>query len=236
MSRLSGLRILVTGAAGGIGGAIATRLAEEGAEVLRSDLAIAGGLPCDITDRAAVRAMLARAGPLWGVVHAAALCGGSGPFHEVAPEAFARYIATNLTGAFNVLQGAAQGMIAAGRPGRLVAVGSVNALAAERDASPYVAAKGGLRMLVKAAAVDLAPHGILVNLVHPGPITVARNESLFGKPRMRESFARSLPLGHAGDPATVAGAAAYFLDPDNSYTTGAELAVDGGLLAFLALG
>lgn len=233
MSRLAGLRILVTGAAGGIGAAIAERLARDGAEVVASDRALATGIACDITDRAAVEAMFARAGPLWGVVHAAALCGGSGPFHTVAPEAFARYIDTNLTGAFHVLQCAAQGMIAGQRPGRLVAVGSVNAIAAERDASPYVASKGGLRMLVKAAAVDLARHGILANLVHPGPITVARNARLFAEPHIRQGFARSVPLGQAGTPASVAGAVAHFLDPDNSFTTGAELSVDGGVLAYL---
>ena len=229
MMQLAGRRILVTGAGGGIGGAIAARLAREGAEVIATDLAT--GLPCDITDRAAVDALLAQAGPLWAVVHAAALCGGSGRFEEVTQDYFARYIAVNLTGSFNLLQAGARVLIAGGKGGRIVAIGSVNAIAAEHGASPYAAAKGGLRMLVKAAAVDLARHGITVNLVHPGPITVPRNAQLFGGPSMGEGFARLIPMGAPGQPDAVAAAVIPLLLPEMGYVTGAEIAVDGGLLA-----
>jgi NAD(P)-dependent dehydrogenase (short-subunit alcohol dehydrogenase family) len=227
--RLSGRRVLVTGAAGGIGSAICRRLREDGAVVIASDIAGAPGIhPCDITDRAAVDALVDRAGPLWGVVHAAALCGGSGPFESIEEATFARYIDINLTGAFHVIQASARSMIARRGGGRIVAIGSVNALIAERDAAPYVAAKGGLRMLVKAAAVDLARHEIAVSLIHPGPILVPRNAELFGDDGVRTHFMSRVPMGGPGDPAAVAAAAAYLLDPDATYTTGAEIAVDGG--------
>jgi len=229
MTGLAGRPVLVTGAAGGIGGAVAARLRAAGAEVIETDLG--AGRPCDITDRAAVDALFAWAGPLWAVVHAAALCGGSGRFDEVAPSAFDRYIAVNLTGSFNVLHAAARAMVARRQGGRIVAIGSVNAIAAEPGASPYVAAKGGLRMLVKAAAVDLARHGITVNLVHPGPITVPRNAALFGAEGMAQGLGRLIPMGAPGAPEAVAAAVLPLLGPEMGYVTGAEIAVDGGLLA-----
>lgn len=229
MSGLDGRGILVTGAAGGIGAAIAARLRAEGARVVETDLA--AGHACDITDRAAVDALFAAAGPLWGVVHAAALCGGTGRFEDVAAADFDRYVAVNLTGSFNVLQAGARALIGGGAGGRMIAIGSVNAVAAEPGASPYVAAKGGLRMLVKAAAVDLARHAITVNLVHPGPITVPRNAALFGG--LAPGFARTIPLGAPGTPEAVAAAVVALIAPEMGYVTGAELAVDGGLLAAL---
>lgn len=230
--RLAGRRVLVTGAAGGIGAAVVARLAEDGADVLQTDLvAEQGRAACDITDRAAFDALLSGAGTLWGLVHTAALCGGSGPFESVSAEDFDRYIYVNLRGAFNVLQGSAKAMIATGKPGRIVAIGSVNALAAEPEAAPYAAAKGGLRMLVRSAAVDLARYEIAVSLVHPGPIEVPRNASLFAKPAMREAFARKIPMASPGSPMAVAAAVSYLLDPAATYTTGAEIVVDGGATA-----
>jgi NAD(P)-dependent dehydrogenase (short-subunit alcohol dehydrogenase family) len=230
--RLTGRRVLVTGAAGGIGAAICQRLRADGAEVVASDIAAGKAiLTCDVTDRAAVDALFDRAGPLWGVVHAAALCGGSGPFEAVASDAFARYLNVNLAGAFHVLQAAARQMIVGGSGGRIVAVGSVNALVAEPEAAPNVASKGGLRMLAKAAAVDLARHGIAVSLIHPGPILVSRNAAPFADPVLRAQFAARIPMGGPGDPQAVAAAAAYLLDPDATYTTGAEITVDGGAAA-----
>lgn len=222
-------RILVTGAEGGIGGAVVAALRAAGAVVHGTDLT--GALPCDITNRAAIEALLDGVGPLDGLVHCAARCGGTGPFHTVTGADWDSYLAVNLTGTFHVCQAVAQRMIATGTRGRIVVTGSVNALAAEAGASPYVAAKGGVRMLVKAMAVDLARFGIAANLVHPGPITVDRNAALFETPANRALFGQHIPQGTPGRPQAVARAAAFLVDPALEFITGAELAVDGGLLA-----
>ena len=183
---------------------------------------------CDITDRVAVDALVDRAGPLWGVVHAAALCGGSGPFESIEEVTFTRYLHINLTEAFHVVR------VEVDDHRRSVAVAAPpmgacsTHFVAQRHAAPYVAAKGGLRMLVKAAAVDLARHEIAVSLIHPGPILVPRNAEPLGDEGVRTQFRSRVPMGGPGDPAAVAAAASYLLDPEATYTTGTEIAVDGG--------
>jgi NAD(P)-dependent dehydrogenase (short-subunit alcohol dehydrogenase family) len=228
--RLQGLKALVTGAAGGIGGAIAARFAEEGAVVVATDRAGTAS-PCDVTDEAALERLIAASGPFDVLAHAAALTGGTGRFPEVTTADFERYLATNLTGAFLVARAVARGMIAAGKPGRLVLIGSIDGLAAEPEAAPYVASKSGLLGLARAIAVDLAPHRIACNLIAPGPIEVARNRALFASEPLRSGLARAVPLGGAGTPAAVAEAALFLADPRTSFVTGTTLTVDGGLLA-----
>ena len=231
-ARLAGQRVLVTGAGGGIGGAVARRCAEEGARVAGCDLAGAE-LVCDIAEERQVEDLVATHGPFDAVVHAAALLGGSGRFPDVTTEAFDRYIRVNLRGAFLVARAAARAMIAHGIKGRLVMIGSVNSLVAEPEAAPYVAAKTGLLGLVRAMAVDLGVHGITANLIAPGPILVERNRALFESEPLRGGLARAVPLGGPGEPEAVAEAALYLVDPRTRFVTGATLAVDGGITAYL---
>jgi NAD(P)-dependent dehydrogenase (short-subunit alcohol dehydrogenase family) len=232
VSRLAGQRVLVTGAGGGIGGAIARRCAGEGARVVGCDLAGAE-LVCDIAEEQQVEDLVAAHGPFDAVVHAAALLGGSGRFPDVTTKAFDRYVRVNLRGAFLVARAAARAMIAHGIKGRLVMIGSVDSLVAELEAAPYVAAKTGLLGLVRAMAVDLGPHGITANLVAPGPILVERNRALFGSEPLRSGLARAVPLGGPGEPEAVAEAALYLVDPRTRFVTGAALAVDGGITTHL---
>lgn len=232
MTRLAGLRALVTGAGGGIGGAVAERFAEEGAEVLGCDLRGAE-VVCDVSDEAAVDALVVQHPPFDVLVHAAALTGGSGPFHEVTTETFDRYVAVNLRGAFLIARAVARGMIAAGRAGRVVMIGSVNSLAAEPEALPYVASKHGLLGVVRAMAVDLARYRIAANLIAPGPILVERNRDLFSAEPLRSGLARTVPAGGPGGQHAVAEAALYLADPRTSFVTGTVLTVDGGNMAMV---
>jgi NAD(P)-dependent dehydrogenase (short-subunit alcohol dehydrogenase family) len=242
--RFAGKRVLVTGAAGGIGAAIARALIAEGAEIIVSDmkppaaeLGLAGQhfVQCDVRDRPAVDRLADAAKSVTGgidaLVHTAAILGASGPFAELTAADWSNYLDVNLTGTFNVCQAVARIMIASGTRGRIVTMGSINAFAAEPEAAPYVASKGGIRLLTKSMAVDLARHGICVNMIAPGPITVPRNTELFAQPNLKAMFAHLIPAGGPGRPEDVASAALFLADPNTSFITGTELVVDGGTLA-----
>ena len=120
--------------------------------------------------------------------------------------------------------------------GRIVTIGSVNSFAAEPTAAPYVASKGGVRLLTKAMAVDLARHGITVNMIAPGPIAVPHNAETFASPPLLRSFERLVPAGGAGGPADIANAAVFLCEDASRYVTGTELVVDGGTLALVMPG
>lgn len=242
--RFDGRIVLVTGAAGGIGAATVRALMREGAIAVASDLnwpspelgiAATRFIAADIRDRAAIDRLVAEttaiAGHIDALVHTAAILGASGPFETLSGADWTRYIDVNLNGTFNICQSVARSMIASGTKGRLVTMGSVNAFAAEPEAAPYVASKGGIRLLTKAMAVDLARHGIAANMVVPGPIHVPRNEALFQQPDLVALFAQSIPAGAAGSVEDVARAALFLADPNLNFVTGAELAVDGGTMA-----
>jgi NAD(P)-dependent dehydrogenase (short-subunit alcohol dehydrogenase family) len=237
-ARFAGLRVLVTGTAGGIGRAVVDGFLAAGATVFAIDRA-APAYPsaaqfkiCDIADRAAVDRVvdaIVLGGPIDVLVHAAARLGDGVDFLSVRQEDWLDFLSINLTGAFNVGQAVGRRMV--GRGGSIVFVGSVNSMAAEPQAAPYAAAKGGLLMLTRAMAVDLARHEIRVNLIAPGPITVPRNAELFARPEMHAAFARAIPAGAPGKPDDVARAAVFLADPDNRFVTGATIVVDGGLTA-----
>ena len=228
--RLAGKAALVTGAAGGIGGAIVALFRAEGARVTGLDLAGAD-VDCDVADRSAVDAAVAGLGPIDIVVHAAALLGGTGGFLDVATADWRRYLAVNLEGAFHVCQAAARVMAEGGHGGAIVTIGSVNSLAAEPGAAAYVASKAGLLGLTRAMAVDLAEFGIRANMVAPGPIAVPRNADLFASEAMQGTFRRLVPQRRAGTAADVAHAALFLAEDGAAYVTGTVLAVDGGTLA-----
>jgi len=238
-NRLAGLSALVTGAGGGIGGAIAQRFVAEGAKVIGLDVAGEGtGFPlltCDVRDGAAVERAVPevaeRNGGIDIVVTAAARTGGRAAFPDVTDDEWNSYIDINLTGAFRVCRAAARLMIAQGRGGSIVTIGSVNSLVAEQQALPYASSKGGIALLTKAMAVDLAAHGIRANMIAPGPVDVPRNAELFGSPAFQRGFALTMPMGHPATPADVANAAVYLAEPGSRMVTGTTLLVDGGLLA-----
>lgn len=248
IGRLAGRRAIVTGAAGGIGGAIARAFVREGARVAAMDLAapLAGAafagsafapVAVDLADRASIAAAFADAlGALGGLdilVTAGALKGGSGNAAEVTDADWDRYIAVNLTGTFLCCRAAAKAMIANDTGGRIITIGSVNSFQSEPGAAPYVASKGGVAMLTRALAVDLAGHGILVNMIAPGPVAVPANPDQYREPKLARALGEVVALGRAGEPEEMAGAAVYLASAESSYVTGSTITLDGGLSAMI---
>ena len=245
--RLHGRHALVTGAARGIGLAIAQRFAAEGAEVTLVDLpgdagpAAAAAIPkaafeaADVAKRdqveRVVAATLARAGRIdilvnnAGVTHAC-------EFLDLAEADFDRVLAVNLKSMFLFGQAVARSMVERGARGAIVNVSSVNAVLAIPNQVPYTVSKGAINQLTKVMAISLAPHGIRVNGIGPGTIgTDLARQAVLGDEGSRRSILSRTPLRRIGEPSEVAAAAAFLASDDASYFTGQTIYPDGGRLA-----
>jgi NAD(P)-dependent dehydrogenase (short-subunit alcohol dehydrogenase family) len=244
-TRLANRRILVTGAARGLGLAIARRCVAEGARVMLSDVLAEGaqraaelGAPaafahCDVTSRdqiaAAIDATVARFGGLDAVVNNAGIA-PKGDIITETPEQFERVIATNLTSAFHATQLAVPHLRAAGG-GVIVNMSSVNALLTIPELLAYNVAKGGLNQLTRNTAVALAPLGIRVVGIGPGTIlTELARQAVLASDEARRQILSRTPMGRAGEPEEIAAIAAFLLSDEASYITGETLYADGGRL------
>ncbi|MEV7235965.1 SDR family NAD(P)-dependent oxidoreductase [Streptomyces sp. NPDC051020] len=246
-SRFDGYGVFITGAGQGIGAATARRLASEGARVLVTDLdgdraehtaaairktgATAEALPCDVGDRAAVEAAVARTVEAFGtldvLVNNAYRCTPDTPLFEDEPDdVWQGDLDVTLTGPYRCSRAALPHLVASGR-GAIVNIGSVNG---EQDFGnhAYSAAKAGLGSLTRTLAGHAGPRGVRVNLVAPGTI---RTDAWADRADVLDRVSPLYPLGRVGEPDDVAAAVAFLASRDAAWITGTTLRVDGGLLA-----
>jgi len=244
--------VLITGGASGIGRELATRLAAQGARLVRADVLMetcaalnAGarvpvsgehvwGIALDVTDAAAVEAMaeqvFAKAGHVDGLVNCAGIYPVT-PLLEMPVAEWDRVLDTNLRGPFVVTQAIAKRMVAQGRGGSVVNISSTASRLARPGVAHYGASKAGLNQLTAVMAVELAPHNIRVNALLPGVIGTEAVLATVNDPAFKAENATKLariPMGRLGEPGEIAAMAMFLLSDEAGYCTGAQFTVDGG--------
>ncbi|MGE0740238.1 MAG: SDR family oxidoreductase [Hyphomonadaceae bacterium] len=255
--RVAGKKIFVTGAAQGLGWAIAGRAAAEGAKVTLTDINAAGveeragelnarhgagtAFACalDVTDEArwmaALEAANAAMGGISGLVNNAGISSREGGIEELSLEGFRKLMSVNVD---SVFLGAKHGIkyLAKNQPGSIVNLSSIAGLIANHTSPGYNASKAAVWLLSKNIALYCAKKGLDVrsNSIHPTFIDTPILDpirSMFGKDEAEAKLARQIPVGRIGKPEEIAAAALYLLSDESRFVTGAELKVDGGISA-----
>ncbi|MBI5090042.1 MAG: SDR family oxidoreductase [Actinobacteria bacterium] len=224
------MRVLVTGAASGIGAAIAASLSSAGHEVIGVDRTAGDGiLAADVGDAARWDEVVDGAGPVDALVNCAGVRLRT-PLTELGLDEWNDVLRINLTGSFLGIQAVSRRWIAAGTAGSVLNIASTTSFGAVSGQVHYCVSKAGVAMLTKAAALELAPHGIRVNAIAPGPIVTPMLQTRLDEPGQAEWLTGQVPLGRLGSTDDVAGAARYLLGADAGFVTGVVLPVDGGWL------
>ena len=242
MFDLTGKTALVTGATGGIGGAIARALHGQGATVAISGTrrealdALAGELaqrahvlPCDLADRDAIEALVPKAEAAMGKLDILVANAGitrDNLLVQLRDEDWDQVVAVNLTATFRLARAAVRTMMRR-RYGRLIAITSVVGVTGNPGQSNYTASKAGIIGLVKSVAAEYAKRGVTANAIAPGFIATAMTDKLNDK--QREAILARVPAGRLGTGADVASAAVFLASDEAAYVTGQTLHVNGGM-------
>jgi gluconate 5-dehydrogenase len=231
---VTGTTAIVTGAAGGIGAAIAAELAAQGVAVVGVDVHPGVTVRGDIRDDATLEAIFAAASSLEAPASILVNCAfweERAPLLEVTAAGWAATLDVSLTAAMRLSAAFARRID--GRGGAIVNVASVHAFGAVPGFGAYEAAKAGLIALTRSLAVELGPRGIRCNAVAPGFIRVERNRAVWDDEAALSRLMQAYPLGRPGTPEEVARCVAFLASDRASYVNGACLTVDGGMSAFL---
>ena len=255
-NRLDGKVAIITGGDQGIGRGIALRLAAEGAdiafcyranrsgaeEVVASITGQAAGentgrralaLQADLSDTAQVQNFVASVFERFGT--ADILVNNAGlerraDFWDVTEQDYDLVLDVNLKGVFFTTQAAVRHWITAKAPGKIINISSVHEELPFPHFASYCASKGGLKMLTRDLAIELAPYGITINNIAPGAIETPINKALLNDPAKLKPLLENIPLNRLGTADDVAGVAAFLASADADYITGTTVFVDGGLL------
>jgi glucose 1-dehydrogenase len=255
---LTGQRALVTGASSGIGAAIAQSLAAAGAAVVVNysrDEAGAGrvvneieknrgrafAVRGDVSQEEDVVAMFRRAVDVLGSVDILVNNAGmqkDAPFVDMTLADWNRVIGVNLTGQFLCAREAAREFLRRGPTGLSRSLGKILCVSSVHDVIPwaghanYASSKGGVSLLMKTMAQELAQHRIRVNAVSPGAIKTPINRDAWATPEAEQALLRLIPYGRVGEPVDIGRAAVWLASDDSDYVNGATLYVDGGMTLF----
>ena len=232
--RFAGKKVLITGAASGIGAATAALFAKEGADLVAFDIQAAEGvLQLDVTDTEAVRAAVAEHGPFDIVLNVAGVARLQ-HFADLTLEEWNRQLSINLTAPMVVCQAAMPGLVERG--GNIVNVASVAGLKGQAYSAAYCASKAGVVMLTKSLALEFARRGVRVNCVAPGQVDtplvvgIANNFPENANARLIQRNMNVLPPGQSA-PEDIADAIAYLASDAAKTVTGIALSVDGGIIS-----
>lgn len=252
-------KALVTGANSGIGEAVAKALADQGAAVvvnyvskadeaervveeIRAEGGEAIAIRADVRDEAEVRSMFAQMFTAWGTIDVLVNNAGlqrDAPVHEMSLEDWNLVLGVNLTGQFLCAREAAREFLRRGvvpevscAAGKIICMSSVHEVIPWSGHANYAASKGGVMMLMKSMAQELASSRIRVNSIAPGAIKTPINASAWDTAEAERDLCRLIPYGRIGEPADIGKTAVWLASDDSDYVTGASIFVDGGMTLF----